>query len=442
MRVTSAQIDLSAQHSLTQQHTRQEQLVIAVQVNGTTKTKVLDIRQQTLASATGFSHSPGLLEQEIARLDPELRTQLDRGEVDGEGLNKTLLERANLAGLSVPSPELLRNTLNKTLSSFGLDLTGLVGVIGSMPIDTSADPAERLKMQLIRAAVSAFSGREFNLLDPASLDIGAMSQPGAVSGPPGTEADSSGMTTTASGTTPHTSSQEADSGSDSSATATLVYSYQERHVERETTSFSAAGVVHTADGQQIDISVELTMGRQFISEDAGEIRVGAELQDPLVINFEGTAAELTQQTYAFDLDNDGESDQIHFTGANSGFLALDANDNGQIDNGSELFGPATGNGFGELALYDEDGNDFIDAGDSVYEGLRIWQKDAAGNDRLIALGKAGVGAIYLGSTTTPFQVKDDENQLQGVVRSSGIYLKEEDGKLTGIGTVQQLDLVI
>ena len=184
------------------------------------------------------------------------------------------------------------------------------------------------------------------------------------------------------------------------------------------------------------------MGRQFISEEAGEVRVGAELQDPLVINFEGTAAELTERTFAFDLDNDGESDQIHFTGANSGFLALDANDNGQIDNGSELFGPATGNGFGELALYDEDGNDFIDEGDSVYESLRVWQKDTAGNDRLIALGEAGVGAIYLGSTTTPFQVKDDENELQGVVRSSGIYLKEEDGQPAGVGTVQQLDLVI
>jgi hypothetical protein len=440
VRVTSAQIDLSAQHSLTEQHTRQEQLAIAVQANGTTRTKVLDIREQALASSTGFSHSPGLLEQEIARLDPELRTQLDQGEVDGEGLNATLLERADLAGLSVPSPELLRNTLNNTLSSFGLDLTGL-GVMGSMPIDTAVDPADRLKMQLISAAVSAFSGREFNLLDPASLDLGAMSQPDAVSGPPGTQADSSGMTTPASGTTPHTSSQETESQSDS-ARATLVYSYLERHVERETTSFSAAGVVHTADGQQLDISVELTMGRQFISEEAGEVRVGAELQDPLVINFEGTAAELTERTFAFDLDNDGESDQIHFTGANSGFLALDANDNGQIDNGSELFGPATGNGFGELALYDEDGNDFIDEGDSVYESLRVWQKDTAGNDRLIALGEAGVGAIYLGSTTTPFQVKDDENELQGVVRSSGIYLKEEDGQPAGVGTVQQLDLVI
>ena len=78
----------------------------------------------------------------------------------------------------------------------------------------------------------------------------------------------------------------------------------------------------------------------------------------------------------------------------------------------------------------------------MYEGLRIWQKDAAGNDWLIALGEAGVGAIYLGSTTTPFQVKDDENELQGVVRSSGIYLKEEDGQPAGVGTVQQLDLVI
>ena len=43
---------------------------------------------------------------------------------------------------------------------------------------------------------------------------------------------------------------------------------------------------------------------------------------------------------------------------------------------------------------------------------------------------------------TPFQAKDDENELQGVVRSSGIYLKEEDGQPTGVGSVQQLDLVI
>ena len=74
--------------------------------------------------------------------------------------------------------------------------------------------------------------------------------------------------------------------------------------------------------------------------------------------------------------------------------------------------------------------------------MRVWQKDADGQDRLIALGQAGVGAIYLGSIDTPFQVKDDENELQGVVHSSGMYLKEEGRQPTGVGTVQQLDLVV
>jgi hypothetical protein len=49
-----------------------------------------------------------------------------------------------------------------------------------------------------------------------------------------------------------------------------------------------------------------------------------------------------------------------------------------------------------------------------------------------------VGAIYLGHVTTPFAVKDQANQLQAEVRSSGVYLRE-DGTA---GTVQQLDLVV
>jgi len=450
VRVASAQIDLSAQHTLTEQHSRREQLAVAVQDGDTTTTTILDIRERALASATAFSNAPSLLDEEISRLDPELRRQAEGGEGDSEGLNTALLERAAVAGLTLPSPDGLKKTLNDTLKSFGLELTGL-GVVGSIPIDSAATPADRFKMQLIRSAVSAFSRREFNLLDPSSLDLSAFEVPDSSADSTGvTSLVSSGMTTPASGTTPPSSHPTTGASNDNDSSdddqdgprETLVYSYQGRHEERETTTFAASGVVHTADGEQLDISLELTMGRQFITEDSGQLQVGAELQDPLVINFEGTAAELTERTFAFDLDTDGETEQIHFVGPNSGFLALAVNDNGQVDDGSELFGTVTGNGFGELSLYDEDGNDFIDEEDSVYEGLRIWQEDAAANDRLIALGEAGVGAIYLGSTMTPFQVKDDENELQGVVRSSGIYLKEEDGQPTGVGSVQQLDLVI
>lgn len=98
--------------------------------------------------------------------------------------------------------------------------------------------------------------------------------------------------------------------------------------------------------------------------------------------------------------------------------------------------PATG--FAELSTHDEDQNLWIDENDSIYSRLRVWSKDLQGNDQLIALGQRGVGAIYLGHATTPFEVKDDENQLQAVVRSSGIYLNEDGSG----GTVQQVDLVV
>jgi hypothetical protein len=286
-----------------------------------------------------------------------------------------------------------------------------------IPLDTEVAPEDRLKMQLIQAAVEAFSGRPLHIFTVADLDLGrALEEIPA----------------------PVAEDHQAPEESGVEPTFGLRYHYQETHYERETTAFHAEGVVRTADGEEIAIDVSLTMGRQFVSEQSLEVSMGGALQDPLVVNFEGTAAELTERTYHFDLDTDGETEQIHFVGPNSGFLALDRDDSGTIDDGSELFGARTGNGFAELAAHDEDGNQFIDEADSVYEGLRIWQKDRNGNDRLLSLGQSGVGAIYLGHHDSPFQVKDEANELQGVVRSSGIYVKEGGGT----GTVQQLDLVV
>lgn len=56
--------------------------------------------------------------------------------------------------------------------------------------------------------------------------------------------------------------------------------------------------------------------------------------------------------------------------------------------------------------------------------MRIWTKDDNGNDRLITLGQAGVGAIYLGNADTIFSLKDTSNQLQGEIAKTGIYLRE------------------
>ncbi|WP_421071063.1 hypothetical protein [Pelotomaculum propionicicum] len=218
----------------------------------------------------------------------------------------------------------------------------------------------------------------------------------------------------------------------------LEYNYHESYYEQEKMSFAAQGIVRTADGREIDFSVNLKMSHEFASRLDINIRAGDAAIDPLVINLNGNAPELTDTKYSFDIDCDGLEDQISFVGPDSGFLALDINEDGQINNGGELFGPGSGDGFAELAQYDEDGNGWIDEADSIYSRLRIWTKDSEGKDVLFALGQKGVGAIFLGSTGTPFEIKDEENNLDGVVRNSGVFLYE-----SGLaGTVQQIDLAV
>lgn len=220
----------------------------------------------------------------------------------------------------------------------------------------------------------------------------------------------------------------------------IEYDFYSARIEEEHSSFSAQGSVITADGKQINIKMELNMSRRFMEEQSISIRAGdARLKDPLVLNFNGTAAELSEQTFSFDLDSDGREDQIALLDSNSGFLALDKNGDAVINDGSELFGAKSGNGFADLASYDEDGNQWIDEADSIYSRLRIWNRDANGNDQLFALGQKDVGAIYLGNVSSPFDLTTtSDNTLLGQVASTGLFLKESGGA----GTVQQLNLVV
>ena len=41
--------------------------------------------------------------------------------------------------------------------------------------------------------------------------------------------------------------------------------------------------------------------------------------------------------------------------------------------------------------------------------------------------QADVGAIYLGNANTEFSLKDENNNLNGQIRKTGIYLKESTG---------------
>lgn len=209
-------------------------------------------------------------------------------------------------------------------------------------------------------------------------------------------------------------------------------------VEKEAVQVQAGGFVQTEDGRSISFGVNINMSREFASMVSMETTSKVVMTDPLVINMDDLPAGTREMTFQFDIDADGNMDEISMLREGSGFLALDKNGDGKINDGSELFGTRSGNGFADLAVYDQDGNGWIDENDEIFSKLLIWSKDKDGNDVLKTLKEADVGAIYLSSAASQFSLTDEkENTVQGMVRSTGVYLRESTGRA---GTVQQVDL--
>lgn len=216
----------------------------------------------------------------------------------------------------------------------------------------------------------------------------------------------------------------------------LVYHHKVTFYESENTYFKARGRVKTADGREIAINVDVGMSREFTAyyeENYGFAKVNT--CDPLVINLNGNVAQLSDQKFFFDLDADGEKEEIAKLESGSGYLSLDKNGDGIINDGSELFGPKSGNGFGDLAAYDEDDNGWIDENDEIWSKLKIWCKDEKGNDKLYTLAESGVGAICLQNVETNFTQGNAES-VKGYIRKTGIFLYENGN----VGTLQHLDL--
>jgi len=80
----------------------------------------------------------------------------------------------------------------------------------------------------------------------------------------------------------------------------------------------------------------------------------------------------------FDLDADGRAEQTAWTapGDRLAFLAFDRNNNGTIDNGTELFGGRTvagkNNGFEALIALSGSTQGFLDTDDALYHQLLLW----------------------------------------------------------------------
>lgn len=298
-------------------------------------------------------------------------------------------------------------------------------------IEQAADAADTdPRLTMLRELIYMLTGREARVFDATELDARQ-----------GRDAALPQQAPNASNARPAPNASNAAAAPARPAGFGVEYDYHESYYEAEQTTFSASGVVRTADGRAIAFKLDLAMSRSYAEETNVSLRLGdaaRQQKDPLILNFSGNAAQLSDQRFSFDLDADGQSDSINLLASGSGFLALDRNSDGRINDGSELFGVKSGDGFADLAAYDGDSNGWIDEGDAAFQQLRVWTPASDGEGTLRSLQEAGVGAIALTRIDTPFALRDAGNETLGQVRSSGIFL-QESGEA---GTIQQVDLSV
>ena len=225
--------------------------------------------------------------------------------------------------------------------------------------------------------------------------------------------------------------------SGSTITAEVTTCYQYYRSETEETCFTTNGKVVTADGREIDFNLELSMSRSFTAYYEKNVTSLKTFTDPLVINIDSPIADVSDVKIRFDLDCDGEEEEISGLGAGSGYLALDENGDGIINDGSELFGTRSGDGFADLSRFDSDGNGWIDEADEIFDKLVIAYIKEDGTQELVKLKDRDVGAIYTGSAHTQFAMNDlATNEERARIMKTGIFLYESGM----MGTVQHLDL--
>lgn len=392
MKIASSNIALQSDHSKKEQHYVAETLRVRNGDNISVETQRTYLGQSENSSQTKVSLS-------------EKALQLLQNEQENANKNANENANANLLRRSVQNNNAVQNN----------------------EIDAPEDP----KLLLIRAIIEAITGKSIkfvgesaaNQSDKANSTTPTMANLANIANANGSEVIAVSSGNTAFG---------------------LRYNSNEVIKENETTNFSASGIIKTADGKEIQFQCDLSMQRSFYMDNSTEIFMGAStdrksLCDPLIINFAGTAAELKNTTFAFDLNADGSAENIQELAAGSAFLVLDKNKDGKINNGNEMFGTQSGDGFADLSVYDEDGNGWIDENDSVYNSLGVWNNSAYGG-KIRSLKEAGIGAIYLQNANTEFSIKDKTtNELQGQIRKTGIFLNEKNGN---IGTIQHVDLAI
>ena len=123
-----------------------------------------------------------------------------------------------------------------------------------------------------------------------------------------------------------------------------------------------------------------------------------------------TTSLATSHTY-FDIDNDMFAERVQWISPGDGWLSLDRNGNGKIDNQAELFGDNGGTtAYSKLAALDSNHDSKITSADTAFAQLRVWMdansdgvSQASELKTLLSLGITSLGLeSSAGSLTSTF----------------------------------------
>ena len=197
--------------------------------------------------------------------------------------------------------------------------------------------------------------------------------------------------------------------------------------EKQSLTMSANATVNTADKS---LNVNLSSNLFYSHVDVTEFTIQGQKRgkwyemDPLVLGLNGKLADVNKkEKFDFDLNGDGTKERMALLEEGSGFLALDKNNNGEIDNGSELFGAQSGDGFADLSLYDDTKDGVIDESDQIFSKLKVWLKNAGGGS-IVSLSDVRVGALIAENVSSKFDLKEDGETL-AKLRSTGLAVMED-----------------
>jgi hypothetical protein len=158
--------------------------------------------------------------------------------------------------------------------------------------------------------------------------------------------------------------------------------------------------------------------------------------DPLVLDLDGDGLEtvaIGDQAVYFDVDGDFFGERTGWLKGDDGFLTLDLNRNGRIDDIGEMFGSRSDSGFGDLSALDSNRDGAITAADSDFGRLTVWQDrdqdgltDAGELKTLTELGIARIGiagATAINITTPQGTLLRAENTFTRTNGTTGAVLE-------------------